>query len=119
MALSALVLLVQLFAPALAAASGAQHSLLCNPSGQVSAETQAALDEFKDLLGLDDTDDDAVMDCEDCVTSAFAIAAPLAQSSTSEHWARSFVTSRSHRFTMASPRGPPLGSRAPPLQLVT
>ena len=113
------MLLVQLFAPALAAASGAQHSLLCNPSGQVSAETQAAIDELKDILGLDDTEDDAVMDCEDCVASAFAIEGPLAQSSASEHWARSFVTPRSHKFTMASPRGPPLGSRAPPLQPVT
>ena len=111
--------MVQLFAPALAAANSAQHSLLCNPSGQVSAETQAALDELKDILGLDDTGDDTVVDCEDCVASAFAIASPLAKSSVTEHWGSSFVTPRSHKFFLAAPRGPPLGSRAPPLQLVT
>ena len=112
-ALSAFVLLFQLFAPTLAAANGVPASLICSPSGHISVEMQAALDELKDVLGFEDEDDD-VMDCEDCVPAAYAVPAASAKAIASVKWVQRFVTPCSDKFTLASPRGPPLGSRAPP-----
>lgn len=115
--LSAFVLLLQLFAPTLAVASGTSPSLICNPSGQVSAEMEAALEALKDVLGIEDADEKMAMDCEDCVPSAYAVASTNSKLVLALGWVHSFITPRSHKFTLASPRGPPLGSRAPPYSL--
>jgi hypothetical protein len=116
--LSVFALLTQLLAPSLAMASGVSPSLICNPTGHISAEMQAGIDELKEILGIDDTDD-AVMDCQDCVTSVHLVPMPSFDLAVLLKWTSSFADLISHKFILANPRGPPLGSRAPPVSVVT
>lgn len=110
-------LLLQIFAPGLAMANGGSPSLLCNPTGQVSAELQAGLDDLKAALGIEDETVDVVMDCQDCIASVFALPSVSTAGSTSILWTHTHLSPRAHPHVTAQPRGPPLGSRAPPISL--
>lgn len=114
--LSVLALLTQLLAPSLAMASGAAPSYICNPGGKVSAEMQAGIDELKAALGIQD-DEDVVMDCDDCVASVHVLFVPTLDLTGPTLWLASSIDLVSHDVALAKPRGPPLGSRAPPFNL--
>jgi len=112
--LSAFALLTQLLAPGLAMANGLTPSFICNPAGQISAEMQAGIDELKAALGIEEGELDAAMDCEDCIASVHALLAADCEGAVPVNWTASSVDPVSLNFVWATPRGPPLGSRAPP-----
>jgi hypothetical protein len=98
-------------------AGGVSPSLICNPSGQISAEMQAGIDELKTALGIEDQDADEAMDCEDCIASLVFIPTSPSLAVTQTKWTDTTVRVRSQIALIAQPRGPPLGPRAPPPNL--
>lgn len=111
---------IQALFPSFALVSGSTHALICNPAEQVSIEMEESLKELKEALGIvDQPDVDLAMDCKDCVVPFVYIqtspAAGLAEINCSKF---SSSLKPSIGF-IACPRGPPLGSRAPPFQTVT
>jgi len=125
--LASTALLLQLglsMAQAHAAGQGADlASLLCNPSGRaISLEAKAALSELLVAIGEDVSDEDAPTDrpneCERCVTANVAI---TAQSITVAEPAI-YTRTQSQRPCVETvgpitARGPPCGSRAPPISV--
>lgn len=114
-----LALLIQALSPSFAMASGSTHSLICNPADQLSIEMQDSLKELKEALGIvDQLDVNLEMDCEDCVVPFVFIQTSQPADLVDIKWSAFSSPLRPSPFLITRPRGPPLGSRAPPFQTV-
>jgi len=117
--LLAFELFIQALFPSFSMASGSTHSLICNPAQQVSIEMQDSLKELKEALGIvDQSDVNLEMDCEDCVVPFVFIQTLQPANLVDLQWSAFSSPLRPSPFLIARPRGPPLGSRAPPFQTV-
>lgn len=123
-ALAGFALLFQLalpFAQAQAAANGTDlASLICNPSGRaISAEAKAAMKDLLVAVGEDAREDgqtDRPAECERCVTAHVAITTLTATLvDPIKHDRLVSVHPRSEVLGPITARGPPCGTRAPPL----
>jgi hypothetical protein len=117
--LLAFALFIQALFPSFVMASGSTYALICNPAEQVSIEMQDSLKELKEALGIvDQSNVNLEMDCEDCVVPFVFIQASQAAVLVAIKWSAFSSSLRPSLFLIACPRGPPLGSRAPPFQTV-
>ncbi|MEM9809792.1 MAG: DUF2946 family protein [Pseudomonadota bacterium] len=120
--LAILALVIQALAPgAMAARAGSEtdiRSLICAPSGSLSAEAQDAAKVLLDLINPDD--DGSVADgghCPLCVLGAAAILSePLSPDAFMVMTTARIVPKRTCQHSVGA-TGPPLGGRAPPIFL--
>ena len=93
-------------------------NLLCGvPSAPLSAEAKAALREISELLGKDVEEQDAPMEhCPDCVMASYdLLAAAMPLQFAKKNIESIHQTGLSASRYIHTCKGPPLGSRAPPL----
>ena len=107
------ILLPMVSAPAMA---GEDIRLLCAPTGQMSVDAAAAINEVRALIGLPPLDVPPPSEhCEDCLPiAALKTAQPYSLFESQIIEAALYPSALPSGFHY-HPQGPPLGSRAPPL----
>ncbi|WP_298913079.1 hypothetical protein [uncultured Algimonas sp.] len=112
--LLAAALLVQL-AMRPAVATPDMSGYLCSETGRASAEAVAAVRDLLALVGETENDSDPAPHCPDCIAPNIIAGAPPHGLLVPASRPRSDQTFPAQAHARPCVRGPPLGSRAPPL----